>query len=122
MTTKPSVGHDSLAHLEACADAHDPFWPRVSLNDLRSRLGVGVEVTEAQLQIAARSAAMTAAWEFAQWRRALRERGFRRLETLGAHAQGRALLRCYLRSVELATRRALLRGSAGPALAFGGES
>ncbi|WP_245586745.1 head completion/stabilization protein [Pseudomonas cremoricolorata] len=111
MPSEPFAEHPQMAHLDPCADSHDPFWPRISLNDLRSRLGVGNEVSEAQLLVAARGAAMTAAREFAQWRHSLRERGFRRLETLAGHAPGRALQRCYLRSVEMATRRALLKGA-----------
>ncbi|WP_049870567.1 head completion/stabilization protein [Pseudomonas cremoricolorata] len=110
MHSESSAEHPQRGHLDPCADIYDPFWPRIKLNDLRNRLALGDEVSEAQLLVAARGAAMTAAREFAQWRYCLRERGIRRLETLVGHAPGRALQRCYLRCVEMATRRALLKG------------
>ncbi len=89
------------------ADSHDPFWPRIDLQTLRGHLGLDESVTDAQLQLAARSAAITAAREFAQWRRVLRDRGFKRLEDIDTHAPGRALSRCYRECLERATRSAL---------------
>lgn len=106
-----NADRDNMASVMRCADSHDPFWPRIELAALRRQLGLGVEVSEARLQVAARSAAITAAQEFAHWRLALRERGFKRLDTLAGHAPGRALSRCYRRCLEAATRRALFADS-----------
>ncbi|WP_312935530.1 head completion/stabilization protein [Pseudomonas sp.] len=93
------------------ADDHDPFWPRTELHALRGQLGLDESVTDAQLQLAARSAAITAAREFAQWRRVLRDRGFKRLEDIAAHAPGRVLSRCYRECLKRATRCALAHTS-----------
>ncbi|WP_459206072.1 head completion/stabilization protein [Pseudomonas sp. MLB6B] len=89
------------------ADCHDPFWPRVDLATLRERLSLHASVSDAQLYLAACGAAITAAQEFAQWRRALRARGFKRLEDLAGHASGQTLSRCYRQYLEYETQRAL---------------
>lgn len=84
------------------ADTHDPFWPRVDLARLRERLNLQRPVSEAALEVAARCAAIDAAREFALWRAVLRERGYKRLEDVAGHDQGRALRVCYIRFVEVA--------------------
>ncbi|GLO15760.1 hypothetical protein PPUJ20028_43460 [Pseudomonas putida] len=84
------------------ADSHDPFWPRVDLDRLRERLNFQRPVSEAALEVAARCAAVDAAREFARWRAVLRERGYKRLEDVAGHDQGRALRVCYIRFVEAA--------------------
>lgn len=89
------------------ADSHDPFWPRVDLDRLRERLNVQRPVSEAALEVAARCAAIDAAREFARWRAVLRERGYKRLEDVAGHDQGRALRVCYIRFVEAAVMYSL---------------
>lgn len=89
------------------ADCHDPFWPRVDLGRLRERLQLQKPVSEAALEVAARCAAIDAAREFARWRAVLRERGYKRLEDVAGHDQGRALRVCYLRFVEAAVMYSL---------------
>lgn len=98
------------------ADCHDPFWPRVDLGSLRERLNLQRPVSDAALEVAARCAAIDAAREFARWRAALRERGYKRLEDVAGHDQGRALRVCYIFYVEAAVMHSLgstvyLRGS-----------
>jgi len=89
------------------ADSHDPFWPRVDLGRLRERLNLTWPVSEAALEVAARCAAIAAAREFARWRAVLRERGYKRLEDVAGHDQGRALRVCYIRFVEAAVMYSL---------------
>lgn len=91
---RPAEGAGAMnkAHFPDC---HDPFWPRIELRALRERLRLGEEVSEARLILAVRCAAIAAAQEFARWRAALRARGYKRLEDLAGHAQGRALSLCY---------------------------
>jgi len=84
------------------ADCHDPFWPRVELCRLRQRLDLQGAVSEIALEVAARCAAIDAAREFSSWRAVLRERGYKRLEDVAGHDQGRALRVCYIRFVEAA--------------------
>ena len=93
--------------LPRSADSHDPFWPRVDLGRLRERLNLPWPVSEAALEVAARCAAIDAAREFACWRAALRERGYKRLEDVAGHDQGRALRVCYIRFVEAAVMYSL---------------
>lgn len=88
---------------------HDPFWPRIELQALRQRLQLPGHISDTQLELAAWEGVDIAAREFATWRRCLRERGYRRLADVSGHAHGRALSICYLRLVEAATRRALVR-------------
>jgi hypothetical protein len=99
------MSNDQL--LEHVVDCHDPFWPRVDMCRLRERLTLQGDVSEAALEVAARCAVIEAAGEFARWRSALRERGYRRLEDVSGHDHGRALLVCYLRFVEAAIMRNL---------------
>ena len=94
-------------------DCHDPFWPRIELCELRERLQLDGKVSEARLALAVRCAAIEAADEFASWRSALRRHGFRRLEDVSGHANGRALSVCYHSFVEAAVRRNLLGGPTG---------
>ncbi|MFS0826805.1 head completion/stabilization protein [Pseudomonas phoenicis] len=107
MSAEAGPPDPSVDGIKRYADHHDPFWPRVDLDTLRARLALHASVSDAQLHLAACSAAITAAQEFAEWRRALRARGFKRLDDLAGHATGRALSRCYLQYLERATRRAL---------------
>ncbi|QHG66022.1 head completion/stabilization protein [Pseudomonas putida] len=93
-------------------DSHDPFWPRIELSVLRECLQLGEEVSEARLALAVRFAAIDAAREFASWRSALRRRGYRRLEEMDGHANGRALSVCYRYFIAAAVRRGLLAGPA----------
>ena len=93
------------------ADSHDPFWPRVDLGRLRERLSVLRPVSETALEVAARCAAIDAAREFARWRAVLRERGYKRLEDVTGHDQGRALRVCYIRFVEAAVLYSLGSGA-----------
>lgn len=86
---------------------HDPFWPRIELGRLRERLGLSSQVSDTRLELAARGSMEVAAREFADWRRCLRERGYRRLIDVDGHEQGRALSICYLRLVEARTRWSL---------------
>lgn len=88
-------------------ECHDPFWPRVELSQLRERLKLAQSVSELALDVAARCACIAAAEEFAQWRAALRWRGYKRLEEVSGHDHGRALLVCYIRFVEAAVMRNL---------------
>lgn len=88
---------------------HDLFWPRIELDVLRNRLHLPPEISDTQLEVAARTSVELAAQELAQWRRCLRERGYRRLIDVARHDQGRALSTCYLRLVEAGTRSALAR-------------
>ncbi|MCE1118094.1 MULTISPECIES: head completion/stabilization protein [Pseudomonas] len=88
-------------------ECHDPFWPRVELSQLRDRLMLTEPVSELALDVAARCACIAAAEEFAQWRAALRRRGYKRLEEVCGHDHGRALRVCYLRFVEAAVMRNL---------------
>ena len=85
----------------------DPFWPRIDLSILRTRLGLTRAVSDTRLEVAARAAVLLAASEFANWRRILRARGYRRLSELAGHEHGRALSTCYLRQVEAFIWRAL---------------
>lgn len=94
-------------------DCHDPFWPRVELNLLRERLELRQPVSEVALDVAARCACIAAATEFAQWRAALRRRGYKCLEEVSGHDHGRALLVCYIRFVEAAVMRSLFGAGAG---------
>ncbi|MGE7993521.1 head completion/stabilization protein [Pseudomonas sp. NPDC089554] len=87
---------------------HDPFWPRIDLALLRERLALPEEISETQLALAAQSAVAIAMSEFANWRRALRSRGYQRLSDVSGHAHGLALSVCFLRMVEAGTRRALV--------------
>nr|WP_314489997.1 head completion/stabilization protein [uncultured Pseudomonas sp.] len=107
MSAEAGPPHPSSGGVKRYADCHDPFWPRIDLATLRSRLSLHASVSDAQLHLAACSAAITAAQEFAEWRRALRARGFKRLEDLAGHASGQALSRCYRQCLERATQRAL---------------
>ena len=86
---------------------HDPFWPRIELGWLRERLGLSLDVSDTRLELAGRVSMEVAAREFANWRRCLRERGYRRLIDVDSHEQGRALSICYLRLVEARTRWSL---------------
>lgn len=86
---------------------HDPFWPRVDLMLLREHLALQAQVSETQLVLAAQSAVAVAMNEFANWRRALRSRGYQRLVDVSGHRDGRALSICFQRLVEAGTRRAL---------------
>jgi hypothetical protein len=97
------------------ADCHDPFWPRLDLATLRERLNLPQPVSEAALEVAARCAAIDAAREFARWRAVLRERGYKRLEDVAGHDQGRALRVCYLRFVEAAVLHSLGAAAGLPA-------
>lgn len=99
------MGNDP--RLSCFADCHDPFWPRVDLATLRERLNLQRPVSEAALEVAARCAAIDAAREFARWRAVLRERGYKRLEDVAGHDQGRALRVCYIRFVEAAVMHKL---------------
>lgn len=87
----------------------DPFWPRVELGQLRARLGLCADISDTQLEVAARVSMEVAAQEFADWRRCLRERGYRQLADVAGHEHGRALSNCYLRLVEGWTRLTLRR-------------
>ncbi|MEX5624036.1 head completion/stabilization protein, partial [Pseudomonas syringae] len=80
------MNNDSL--VARYADSHDPFWPRLDLGRLRERLNLPWPVSEAALEVAARCAAIDAAREFACWRAALRELGYKRLEDVAGHDQG----------------------------------
>ncbi|MFB4394506.1 MULTISPECIES: head completion/stabilization protein [unclassified Pseudomonas] len=102
---KPSAHRDPERRYLAC---HDPFWPSVDLALLRERLALRADISETQLQLAAQSAVATAMSEFANWRRALRLRGYQRLSDVSGHAHGLALSICFLRMVEAGTRRALV--------------
>ncbi|MEG8199824.1 head completion/stabilization protein [Pseudomonas sp. 5FOS] len=93
---------DNDPRLPRFADCHDPFWPRLDLGRLRERLNLRRPVSEAALEVAARCAAIDAAREFARWRAVLRERGYKRLEDVAGHDQGRALRVCYICFVEAA--------------------
>jgi hypothetical protein len=93
-------------------DCHDPFWPRIELSVLRERLQLGEEVSEARFALAVRCAAIDAAREFASWRSALRRRGYRCLEDVAGHANGRALSVCYRYFIAAAVRRGLHTGPA----------
>lgn len=86
---------------------HDPFWPSIDLASLRQRLALGAHISETQLTLAVHCAVAVAMDEFANWRRALRARGYRRLGDVSGHEHGRALSVCYLRLVEAGTRRTL---------------
>lgn len=86
---------------------HDLFWPRIELKHLRECLGLASDVSDTQLELAARASMDVAAREFADWRRRLRERGYRRLSDVAGHEQGRALSTCYLRRVQAQTRWSL---------------
>ncbi|WP_422421761.1 head completion/stabilization protein [Pseudomonas sp. GZD-222] len=88
-------------HRLAC---HDPFWPPIELEGLRNHLQLSVPISDARLEVAALAAAHKAADEFAQWRRVLRARGYKRLADLASHER---LSRCYLLSVQAHTRRTL---------------
>ncbi|MFJ7814055.1 head completion/stabilization protein [Pseudomonas asiatica] len=107
------MGNDS--RLPRFADCHDPFWPRVDLGRLRERLKLQRPVSEAALEVAARCAAIDAAREFARWRAVLRDRGYKRLEDVAGHDQGRALRVCYIRFVEAAVMHSLGSNSYQPA-------
>ncbi|TLP54412.1 MULTISPECIES: head completion/stabilization protein [Pseudomonas] len=91
--------------IQAFADSHDPFWPRVDLAGLHAHLVLHCNVSEIALDIAARCAVIDAAREFSVWRAALKARGYNRLEDVSGHAAGRALRVCYVRFVEVAIVR-----------------
>jgi hypothetical protein len=101
-------------------DCHDPFWPRIELNALRERLRLSDDVSEVRLALAARCAAIAAAQEFARWRAALRSRGYKRLEDLAGHTQGRALSACYSCFIAASVLRTLHAEHFGQALPEGG--
>jgi hypothetical protein len=96
-TTAPVV----RCHRLAC---HDPFWPPIELEGLRNHLQLSVPISDARLEVAALAAAHKAADEFAEWRRILRARGYKRLGDLASHER---LTRCYLLAVQAHTQRAL---------------
>ncbi len=103
---RPTEGAGAMnkAHFPDC---HDPFWPRIELRALRERLRLGDDVSEARLVLAVRCAGIAAAQEFARWRAALRARGYKRLEDLAGHTQGRALSVCYRCFIAAAVWRTL---------------
>ena len=98
---------DSQSHGTRYLVCHDLFWPRIEVEALRERLGLSADISDTQLEVAARTSVELAAQEYAQWRRCLRELGYRRLTDVAGHAQGRALSVCYLRRVEVGIRKAL---------------
>ena len=100
----------AISPVQRWVGCHDPFWPSVSLEELRDRLKLSPEISEARLEVAAHAAVSKAAAAFAQWRHRLRARGIQRLQDLNRHAPGRRLTHCYLRCVTLETRN-LLRSS-----------
>lgn len=82
----------------------DPFWPSISLLKLRRQLLLPPSVSDARLEVAAQIAVRKADGEFAQWRRVLRARGYKRLQDLKAHSQ---LSCCYTHAVEAYANKAL---------------
>jgi hypothetical protein len=108
-----NMNQRTATHLEPAAvgprfpDCHDPFWPRLELAALRERLQLRPDTSQAHFEVAAQCAAIDAAREFARWRAALRERGYKRLEDVSGHDHGRALLVCYTRFVEASILRDL---------------
>lgn len=109
--TRQSPGEPSFK-ASRFPDCHDPFWPRIELSVLREHLQLDEAVTEARLALAVRCAAIAAAREFASWRSALRRRGYRCLEDVAGHANGRALSVCYRFFIAAAVRRDLQGGPA----------
>lgn len=96
----------AVDHADRCymLASDDPFWPRINLLELRRRLALTCAISDTRLEVAARAAAHKAAGEFAQWRRVLRERGYKRLEDMASHQR---LSGCYRRAVEANTHLAL---------------
>lgn len=84
--------------------SNDPFWPSIDLVELRANLLLTSLISDARLEVAAQVATHKVAGEFAQWRRVLRARGFKRLEDLASHQQ---LSRCYRCAVEAHAKQAL---------------
>lgn len=82
----------------------DPFWPSISLLELRRQLLLPPSVSDARLEVAAQMAARKAGGDFAQWRRVLRARGYKRLHDLRAHGR---LSYCYSQAVEAYAYKAL---------------
>lgn len=95
---------DKSVHL---IDGHDPFWPGVDLNRLRERLDLREQPSDTAFEVATRCAVIEAAHEFAQWRAVLRGLGYNRLEQVGGHDHGKALLVCYHRLIEASVKRRL---------------
>ncbi|QBF26181.1 phage head protein [Pseudomonas tructae] len=93
------VGDEVLIH-------HDPFWPKVEVKVLRERLRLAPATSDARLRVAAHSAMIQVAREFAQWRWQLRERGYKQLADL-REGDGGSLNVCYLHAVVEHTRKAL---------------
>ncbi|MBH3428262.1 head completion/stabilization protein [Pseudomonas alkylphenolica] len=111
-TTEPIRRRDLLV-------SDDPFWPSISLLRLRRQLLLPPSVSDARLEVAAQIAVRKAGGEFAQWRRVLRARGYKRLQDMKAHGP---LSCCYVHAVEAYAIKALqynvrvierLRGLAG---------
>ncbi|MGH8484151.1 MAG: head completion/stabilization protein [Pseudomonas sp.] len=96
-TAEPIHRRDVLA-------SDDPFWPSISLLALRRQLLLSPSVSDARLEVAAQMATRKAGEEFAQWRRVLRARGYKRLQDLKAHSQ---LSYCYTHAVEAYASKAL---------------
>ena len=107
MNQRPATHLEPTAIRPRFPDCHDPFWPRLELAALRERLQLQPGTSQAHFEVAAQCAAIDAAREFARWRAALRERGYKRLEDVSGHDHGRALLVCYTRFVEASILRSL---------------
>lgn len=93
-----------LIHRRDLLASDDPFWPSISLLELRRHLLLPPSVSDARLEVAAQMATRKAAGDFAQWRRVLRARGYKRLRDLCAHGR---LSYCYTQAVEAYAYKAL---------------
>ncbi|MDN5507455.1 MAG: head completion/stabilization protein [Pseudomonas sp.] len=96
-----AVNHADRCYMLTC---DDPFWPSINLRELRQHLALCGAISDTRLEVAARAAAHKAGREFAQWRRVLRDRGYKRLEDMASH---QLLSGCYRRAVEANTHLAL---------------
>lgn len=96
----------AVKHADRCymLTSDDPFWPSINLRELRQHLALTCAISDTRLEVAARAAAHKAGGEFAQWRRVLRDRGYKRLEDMASH---QLLSGCYRRAVEANTHLAL---------------
>ncbi|MDD1012132.1 head completion/stabilization protein [Pseudomonas rubra] len=100
--------HDEVC--SAVADGvlshQDPFWPKVEVKVLREHLRLTPATSDARLRVAAHSAMIQVAREFAQWRWQLRDRGYKQLADL-CDGDSCSLNFCYLRALVEHTRKAL---------------
>jgi hypothetical protein len=88
---------------------HDPFWPPISLHEVREALALSASSSEPRLEVAVRCAILHLDRELAGARRLWKRQGYRHLEQVPSASAGgeSAVVRQYHRAVQRATQRLL---------------